>query len=59
VPSFSEGGHEYASVPLTEERLRDVDGVLIVTDHTSIDWQLVKRSAKVVVDTRHILARVR
>jgi UDP-N-acetyl-D-glucosamine dehydrogenase len=58
VPSFSEGGHDYASVPLTEALLKEVDGVLIVTDHSSIDWPLVKRSAKVVVDSRHVLDRV-
>ncbi len=59
VPRFSEGGHDYASVPLTEQLLSEVDGVLIVTDHTNIDWPMVKRAARVVVDTRHILALVR
>ena len=58
VPKFTEGGRDYLSVPLTEKLLGEVDGVLIVTDHTSIDWALVKRAAKVVVDTRHVLARV-
>jgi UDP-N-acetyl-D-glucosamine dehydrogenase len=58
VPSFTEAGHQYKSVPLTEELLTGVDGVIIVTDHSSIDWPLVKRAARVVVDTRHILSRV-
>ena len=58
VPQFSEGGYDYTSVPLTEQLLGEVDGVVIVTDHTSIDWPLVKRAARLVVDTRHILDRV-
>jgi UDP-N-acetyl-D-glucosamine dehydrogenase len=58
VPKFTEGGHDYKSVPLTEQSLRDADVVLIVTDHASIDWSLVKRTAKLVVDTRHTLAKV-
>jgi UDP-N-acetyl-D-glucosamine dehydrogenase len=58
VAKFSEGGHDYQSVPLTEDLLRQVDAVLVVTDHSNIDWALVKRAAPLVVDTRHILAKV-
>jgi UDP-N-acetyl-D-glucosamine dehydrogenase len=58
VARFSEGGHDYKSVPLTEQKLRDVDAVLIVTDHASIDWQLVKRASKLIVDTRHVIANL-
>ena len=58
VPKFSEGGYDYESVPLTEPALRNVDAVLIVTDHTSIDWKLVKRASKLIVDTRHVIAKL-
>ena len=58
VARFSEGGHDYKSVALTEQKLRDVDAVLIVTDHASIDWQLVKRASKLIVDTRHVIANL-
>jgi UDP-N-acetyl-D-glucosamine dehydrogenase len=58
VAKFSEGGHDYKSVPLTEQMLRDVDAVLIVTDHASIDWQLVKRASRLIVDTRHVIANL-
>jgi UDP-N-acetyl-D-glucosamine dehydrogenase len=58
VAQFSEGGHDYRSVPLTEEQLKRADAVLIVTDHSNIDWALVKRNARVAVDTRHILAKI-
>jgi UDP-N-acetyl-D-glucosamine dehydrogenase len=59
VPQFTEAGHEYKSVPLTEQSLRDSDGVLIVTDHTAIDWKLIKRAAPLVVDSRNVLAKVK
>ena len=59
VPQFTEAGHEYKSVPLTEKVLRDSDGVLIVTDHTAIDWSLIKRAAPLVVDSRNVLAKVK
>lgn len=47
------------SVPLTPEALHDADAVLIVTAHTSIDWDLIGREACLVVDTRNAMARVR
>jgi UDP-N-acetyl-D-glucosamine dehydrogenase len=58
VAKFSEAGYDYRSVPLTEETLRGADAVLIVTDHASIDWKLVKRAARLVVDTRHVTANL-
>jgi UDP-N-acetyl-D-glucosamine dehydrogenase len=58
VASFSEAGHDYKSAPLTEASVQAADAVLIVTDHTMIDWKLVKRSARLVVDTRHVLSRI-
>jgi UDP-N-acetyl-D-mannosaminuronate dehydrogenase len=31
--------------------------VLVVTDHSAIDFHLVKRHARLAVDTRHVLPR--
>jgi UDP-N-acetyl-D-glucosamine dehydrogenase len=59
VPEFTEDGHTLRSVPLTTETLKRADAILIVTDHSDIDWPLVKRHAALVVDTRNALARVR
>jgi UDP-N-acetyl-D-glucosamine dehydrogenase len=42
------------SVPLTAETLRETDAVVLVTDHTSVDYELVARHAPVVVDTRGV-----
>jgi UDP-N-acetyl-D-glucosamine dehydrogenase len=33
------------------------DCVMIVTDHTSVDYRMIKRQAKLVVDTRNALPK--
>jgi UDP-N-acetyl-D-glucosamine dehydrogenase len=56
-PEIVEDGHTPAgavgkSVALTDELLQDVDAVVIVTDHSDIDYVHVQSLAKVLVDTR-------
>ncbi len=58
VASFREDGHSYASVPLTKETVAAADCVMIVTDHSELDFATIKHHAKAVVDTRNALARV-
>ncbi len=41
------------SVPLTPERLQATDCVLIATDHSTVDYDLVCKHAPLVVDTRN------
>ena len=59
VPEFVEDGHVAKSVPLTEAALRAADCVVVVTDHSNIDYEMVRRHSKAVVDTRNALKRVR
>jgi UDP-N-acetyl-D-glucosamine dehydrogenase len=59
VKTFTEDGHTMTSVPLTAEAVKASDAVMIVTDHTSLDYAMLKRHASVVVDTRNALAKVR
>jgi UDP-N-acetyl-D-glucosamine dehydrogenase len=56
VPAFREDGHQRHSVELTDDELRKADAVVIVTDHSSIDYQRVVDVARVVVDTRNATA---
>jgi UDP-N-acetyl-D-glucosamine dehydrogenase len=42
------------SVPLTAETVGSADAVVIVTDHSSVDYEFVARHAAVVIDTRGI-----
>jgi UDP-N-acetyl-D-glucosamine dehydrogenase len=44
-----------SSLPLDEATLAAHDAVLIVTDHAAVDYELVRRAAKLIVDTRGIL----
>jgi UDP-N-acetyl-D-glucosamine dehydrogenase len=48
-------GLPMASVKLTAERLARADCVLVVTDHTTVDYAMVAREAKLVVDSRGIM----
>ena len=59
VKGFTEDGHAHVSVPLTEATLKAADAVMIVTDHSNLDYGLIRAHAKVVVDTRNALARAR
>jgi UDP-N-acetyl-D-glucosamine dehydrogenase len=53
VPDLTVSGDVLKAVPLTTEALRWSDAVLIVTDHQEFDYELVARSARLVVDTRN------
>jgi len=55
VAEFSAGGVNFPSVELTAEELAAADAVLVVTDHTNVDYHLVVRSAKLILDTRNAL----
>ncbi|HEX6574030.1 MAG TPA: nucleotide sugar dehydrogenase [Gemmatimonadaceae bacterium] len=56
VSSFREDGHEHHSVELTDDEIRNADAVVIITDHSAIDYQRVVDLARVVVDTRNATA---
>ncbi|MGQ9713035.1 MAG: nucleotide sugar dehydrogenase, partial [Desulfotomaculales bacterium] len=53
VPFIRERDLEMASVPLTEEVLRESDLVIITTDHSHIDYNWVVDRARHVMDTRN------
>jgi UDP-N-acetyl-D-glucosamine dehydrogenase len=57
VPRFREDGQEFRSVELTPDAVGAADCVMIVTDHTAVDYRMIKRKAKLVVDTRNALPK--
>jgi UDP-N-acetyl-D-glucosamine dehydrogenase len=57
VARFREDGNEFRSVELTPDVVAAADCVMIVTDHTSVDYRMIKRTAKLVVDTRNALPK--
>jgi UDP-N-acetyl-D-mannosaminuronate dehydrogenase len=46
------------SVDLTDEVLREADAVVIVANHTHVDYARVVNTASLIVDTRGILREV-
>ncbi|MGE3819049.1 MAG: nucleotide sugar dehydrogenase [Isosphaeraceae bacterium] len=59
LPPFRGRSIRKSSVPLTAESLAASDCVLVATDHRLFDWELVSHHAKLVVDTRGSLRRVK
>jgi len=57
VPRFREDGQEFRSVELTPEVVAAADCVIVVTDHTAVDYRMIKRHAKLVVDTRNAIPK--
>jgi UDP-N-acetyl-D-glucosamine dehydrogenase len=57
VPRFREDGREFRSVKLTPEVVASADCVMIVTDHSSIDYRMIKQQARLVVDTRNAMPK--
>ncbi len=51
--------HTLSSIGLTSELVRSSDAVVIVTDHSDVDYEMIVRNAKLVVDTRNATARFR
>jgi UDP-N-acetyl-D-glucosamine dehydrogenase len=58
VPQFREDGHDHKSVELTDKEISSADAVVIITDHSVVDYQRVVRLAGVIVDTRNATARL-
>ena len=55
VPAFTSDGTTVPFVELTEANILEADAVLVVTDHTNVDYHQIVRSAKLVLDTRNAL----
>ena len=46
------------SISLDRASVASYDAVLVVTDHTDVDWQLLVDEAKIIVDTRNVCAKI-
>jgi UDP-N-acetyl-D-glucosamine dehydrogenase len=57
VPVLEEDGHEFRSVPLDPETVAAADCIMIVTDHSAVDYRMIRRKAKLVVDTRNAMPK--
>jgi UDP-N-acetyl-D-glucosamine dehydrogenase len=59
VAEIREHGEARAGVPMSDDELRRADAVVIVTDHSSIDYQHIVDTAALIVDTRNATGRTR
>jgi UDP-N-acetyl-D-glucosamine dehydrogenase len=55
VPSLRLDGGEIVATPLTPDALQSADCVVIITDHSQFDWELIGQHARAIVDTRNAL----
>src|SRR2546429_6919329 len=55
VPRLQDDAVELKSVALTAAALTTAECVIIVTDHSAVDYDLVARHARLVLDTRNAL----
>ena len=59
VPSFQEDGVRHEAVALTDEELKRSDAIVIVTDHTKVDYQRLVDKAHLIIDPRNAVARTK
>lgn len=55
LPEMEHHNHAYESVPLSPESAANADAVVIVTDHSNVDYDMVAKHAKLVIDTRNVI----
>lgn len=48
-------GHVYHSVELTQEAIENADCVVLTTNHSAFDVEMVKKHAKMIVDMRNMI----
>ncbi len=55
VPEVRVDDLTLASTPLTPAVLQAADCVLVITNHSAFDWDMIRRHARLIVDTRNAL----
>ncbi|MGE4357074.1 MAG: nucleotide sugar dehydrogenase [Candidatus Omnitrophota bacterium] len=56
VPQVKIEEKTYNCINLNEEVLREADCVIIVTDHLCLDYSMIAKEAKLIIDTRNALS---
>ena len=59
VPSFQEDGVRHEAVTLTAEELKRSDAIVIVTDHSTVDYQWLVDTAHLIIDPRNATVRTK
>ncbi|MEE8341989.1 MAG: nucleotide sugar dehydrogenase, partial [Candidatus Neomarinimicrobiota bacterium] len=60
VPKINWNNNDKSCIDeLTAETLQSYDAVVVLTDHSNIDYDLVKSESKVIIDTRNVFSGVK
>ncbi|MDQ7799278.1 MAG: nucleotide sugar dehydrogenase [Candidatus Edwardsbacteria bacterium] len=59
VPELETGWKKMRSTKLTQQLIKSVDCILITTDHTGYDYNMIVKNAKLVVDTRNATKKIK
>ncbi len=57
IPNIMINNQTYTSTPLTPETIKQHDIVVILTDHSIIDWNILKNNAAILIDTRGVIRK--
>jgi UDP-N-acetyl-D-glucosamine dehydrogenase len=57
IQHCKDGDQVYEAIPLVQENLERADIVVITTDHTDFDYELIQKFAPVIFDTRNAMSR--
>jgi len=56
IPDFVNNGRKYKSLKeLNGEEIKESDIIIIITDHSTINYEAVVKNAKIVFDTRNVI----
>ena len=50
---------KYSQKKLSSETLPAYDAVVILTDHSDVDYDIVKSESKLIIDTRNVLSGIK
>ena len=56
---YIDNAKELKFVELNKESLREADAVVITTDHSNVDYEKVGKFARLIIDTRNVMASVK
>ena len=56
IPEFINNGRKYKSLEdIHGEEIKERDIVIIITDHSTINYEAVVKKAKIIFDTRNVI----
>jgi UDP-N-acetyl-D-glucosamine dehydrogenase len=54
LPPTRKYQYDMSSIALSPNALKNYDAVIVVTDHTQVDYAMIRQNAKLIIDTRNV-----